>query len=61
MKIVVNVDLCESNALCVGLAPEVFDLDQEGIAHVVGELTADNEAQVQSAVFACPKAALHVE
>jgi ferredoxin len=58
VKVLVNVDMCESNALCVGAAPDVFDLDEEGIAQVVGEVTADNEAQVRSAVLACPKVAL---
>ena len=26
MRIVVDFDLCESNALCMGLAPEVFEV-----------------------------------
>ena len=26
MRVVVDFDLCESNALCMGLAPEVFEV-----------------------------------
>ena len=29
MKIKVDFDLCESNALCEALAPEVFELDDD--------------------------------
>ena len=61
MNVVVDVDQCESNALCVGIEPSVFDLDEEGTAEVVGEVTAANEAQVRSAVLACPKNALRMQ
>ena len=27
MRVVVNLDLCEGNALCMGAVPEVFDVD----------------------------------
>ena len=29
MKIKVDWDLCEANGLCMGAAPEVFDLDDK--------------------------------
>ena len=29
MKIVVDWDLCESNALCVQICPEVFSMDDD--------------------------------
>lgn len=29
MKIKVDFDLCESNALCEAMAPEVFELDDD--------------------------------
>jgi ferredoxin len=61
VDVVVDVDLCESNGLCVAVAPDVFDLDDEGTAQVVGTVTANNDAQVRSAVLACPKAALRLE
>jgi len=59
MKVVVDFDLCESNALCEGLAPHVFELDDDllQIKLEVVESAADIAA-VQRAVASCPKAAI---
>ncbi len=35
MRVVVDRDLCEANGVCAGLAPEVFDLDDEDYLHIV--------------------------
>jgi len=62
MKVKVDFDLCESNALCEALAPEVFELDDDDYLVVkqeeVGE--ADLDA-VRRAVAACPRAAISLE
>ncbi|BBH18412.1 hypothetical protein Back2_26990 [Nocardioides baekrokdamisoli] len=59
MKLSVDYDLCESNALCVGMAPQIFDLDDDDnlliATHDIGEADA---ASVRRAVAACPRAAL---
>ncbi|QIK76712.1 ferredoxin [Nocardioides piscis] len=59
MKVKVDFDLCESNAMCEALAPEVFELDDDDFLVVkkeeVGE--ADLEA-VRRAVASCPRAAI---
>jgi ferredoxin len=59
MRVVVDRDLCESNAVCIGIAPDVFDLDDEDLAAVtVDEVPADREEDVRQAVQLCPKIAL---
>ncbi|MED5810854.1 ferredoxin [Mycolicibacterium sp. 050232] len=59
MRVEVDRDLCESNAVCVGVAPEVFSLDESDIAIVtVDEVPPAREAEVREAVQLCPKIAL---
>ena len=62
MKIKVDFDLCESNALCVALAPEVFELDDDDYLRLkTEETTAENIEAVRRAVAACPRAAISLE
>lgn len=59
MKIKVDFDLCESNALCEAMAPEVFELDDDDFLQLRTEETTDeNIANVERAVAACPRAAI---
>lgn len=59
MKITVDFDLCESNALCEALAPEVFELDDDDYLQLrTDQTTDDNVANVRRAVAACPRAAI---
>ena len=59
MRVEVDRDLCESNAVCVGIAPDVFDLDDEDLAAVTAdEVPPAREEDVRSAVQLCPKIAL---
>ena len=59
MKIKVDFDLCESNALCEAMAPEVFELDDDDYLQLKTEETTDeNLANVKRAVAACPRAAI---
>lgn len=61
MKVSVDFDQCEANGICVGIAPDVFELDDEDMLHVAeGEVPADRVAQVEEAVAQCPKAALRL-
>jgi ferredoxin len=36
MRVVVDDELCESNALCMGVAPEVFELSDDDLLYVLG-------------------------
>ena len=59
MKIKVDFDLCESNAVCEALAPDVFELDDDDFLQLnTDEVTPENEQRVQQAAAACPRAAI---
>ncbi|MEV0250315.1 ferredoxin [Nocardia sp. NPDC050712] len=59
MKVAVDFDQCEANGICVGFAPDVFELDDEDQLHVlVDDIPADQLEDVKDAVAQCPKAAL---
>jgi ferredoxin len=62
MKINVDYDLCESNALCEAMAPEVFEVDDDDNLQLkTDQTTDDNLANVERAVAACPRAASSLE
>jgi ferredoxin len=61
-RLKVDFDLCESNALCTGFAPDVFEIDDDDYLQVnTYDVTPENEARVRQAVSACPKSALSIE
>ncbi|MBP2703372.1 ferredoxin [Microbispora sp. RL4-1S] len=62
MKIKVDYDVCEANAVCMGLAPEVFEVDDNDQLNVLmPEPPAELLDRVRHAVRSCPKAALALE
>jgi len=62
MRVVVDFDLCESNALCMGLAPEVFELRDDDLLYVLNENPPEElRAKVEAAVRTCPKNAISIE
>ncbi|WP_437589399.1 ferredoxin [Sorangium sp. So ce1000] len=59
MKIVVDWDRCEANAVCMRAAPEVFRVDDNDNLHVlVEDVPPELLAKVENAVRRCPKQAL---
>lgn len=54
---VVDRDLCTGAAVCVALAPDVFELDSEGISTVKDPEGAD-EQTIQKAIDGCPEDAI---
>ncbi len=59
MRVEVDRDLCESNAVCVGIAPDIFDLGDDDLARVlVDEVPPDREVDAREGVGLCPKIAL---
>lgn len=59
MQVQVNRDLCEANAVCCGLAPDVFELDEdENLVILVDRIPDDRVERVSLAVTRCPKNAL---
>ncbi len=60
-KVQVNWDLCESNAICVGLVPTMFELDDDDYLQIEDPtVTDENRAAVERAVASCPRAALSI-
>jgi ferredoxin len=61
MKVIVDPDLCEANALCVASAPDVFELvDDEVVDILIPQPPTELVSAVQDAVAACPKQALRI-
>lgn len=58
MKPVVDRDLCIGCGLCPSIAPEIFEMDDEGKAITLVEETED--AAAQEAADACPVGAIAV-
>ena len=59
MRVEVDRDRCEGNAVCVGISPDLFDLDDQDYAVVkVDPIPADKEELAEQAVVECPRAAL---
>jgi ferredoxin len=59
VRVIVNRDRCEGNAVCLGVAPDIFDLDDEDYAVVKTDpIPADQEELAEQAIAECPRAAL---
>ena len=62
MKVIVDFDRCESNAVCMGVAPEVFEVRDDDYLYILDENPAETlRPQVEEAARSCPKAAITVE
>ena len=62
MRVVVDYDLCESNALCMAAAPEVFEVRDDDLLYVLQDEPAEElRAKVEDAVRRCPKQAISLE
>jgi ferredoxin len=61
-KVVVDFDLCESNAIFMGIAPEVFEVRDDNFLYVLQENPPDElRERVEQSVRQCPKQAISIE
>ena len=60
MKARVDQGVCVGSAICVQIAPEVFELGDEGKSHVVDAAAAD-EDRLREAARNCPVQAIVLE
>jgi len=61
MKVVVDYDLCEANAVCMRLAPDIFKVDDKDTLHILQERPSEAcRAKVTEAVRRCPRQALSI-
>ncbi|MFD0775198.1 ferredoxin [Streptomonospora algeriensis] len=62
MRVNVDFDLCESNAVCMGVVPEVFEVSEDDFLYVLQEEPPQElRAEVEEAARMCPKQAIKVE
>ena len=62
MRVIVDATLCEGNAVCQRLAPEVFQVGDDDLARVLTEQPAEDlRAKVELAVRRCPRQAIRLE
>jgi ferredoxin len=59
MKVHVNSQICAGFGICLGIAPEVFELHDDGYAIVlVSEVKPEDEDAMRQAVSQCPAQAI---
>jgi ferredoxin len=61
-RIVVDFDLCDSNGVCMDIAPEVFEVRDDGFVYILQEVV-DGEllGKAAEAVPRCPTQAISLE
>jgi ferredoxin len=61
MRVLVDNDLCEGNAVCVRVCPEVFLVGDDDRAHLLIERPDETlRGKVDAAVRRCPRQALSI-
>ena len=61
MRVVVDYDLCESNAVCMAIAPEVFEVRDDDFLYVLQDTPPEElRSKVEEAVQRCPKQAISI-
>ena len=60
-RVVVDYDLCESNAICMQIAPEVFEVRDDDFLYLLTETPGEDlRAKVEESVQRCPKQAIAI-
>ncbi len=61
MKIEVDFDKCQSNAVCMQIAPSVFEVRDDGYLYVLDESPEDSlQPLVEQAAASCPTQAIKI-
>lgn len=62
MRVVVDFDLCESNAICMQIAPDIFEVRDDDFLYVLNETPSENRrSNLEESVQRCPKQAISIE
>lgn len=60
-RITVDFDLCESNAVCMDVAPDLFEVRDDDFLYVLNETPdPDRRAAAEDAAARCPKQAISI-
>ncbi len=61
MKVVVDYDLCEANALCMDCAPEIFRVEEDDTLTVLVDSPGEElREKLEKAVRLCPRQAITI-
>ncbi|MEO7656685.1 MAG: ferredoxin [Sphingomicrobium sp.] len=61
MKVHVNSEICAGFGICLGIAPDVFELHEDGYAIVlVSDVKPGEEEMMRTAASQCPSRAITV-
>ena len=62
MRVVVDFDLCESNAICMQISPDIFEVRDDDFLYVLDETPSeDRRSNLEESVQRCPKQAISIE
>ncbi|HWE53923.1 MAG TPA: ferredoxin [Acidimicrobiales bacterium] len=63
MKVSVDQEKCQGHNRCYSLAPELFDVDDYGVASAIGDgvVPPELEDKARRAVANCPEYAITIE
>ena len=62
MRVVVDYALCESNAVCMRLVPEVFEVRDDNFLYILNEHPPEEmRPDIEEAVRFCPTGAISIE
>jgi ferredoxin len=61
MKVVVDMNLCQSHGECVAVAPDVFELGEDDVLRWKEDVDESRRAEMEEAVEVCPMMAIRLE
>ena len=62
MRVVVDQERCGGHGRCIAVAPDLFDLDDDGVSFPLTEnIGAGQEAAAKEAIANCPQSAIRIE
>jgi ferredoxin len=62
MKPKINEDECIGDGICEEICPEVFELGDDGLAHIINDDPEESlDDKIEEAVEECPTSAISIE